>query len=151
MAPHDKKASNYLSSPVLRSLSHEIIRKDCITGLFYSCSCLDCLNSYFFTVQSYIFGFYRIIKKNLGKAPLTYQKFTTVVDSIGLPPKPVDAPNALPKEAQPEDLAAAKYNVPTLAEFGLDVKSLHPTKFPGGETEGLARLAQKLSDKASYN
>ncbi|CAH0754015.1 unnamed protein product [Bemisia tabaci] len=89
-----------------------------------------------------------IIKKNLGKAPLTYQKFTTVVDSIGLPPKPVDAPNALPKEAQPEDLAAAKYNVPTLAEFGLDVKSLHPTKFPGGETEGLARLAEKLSDKA---
>merc|ERR1711988_334942 len=37
------------------------------------------------------------------------------------------------------------YNVPLLKELGVDESKLEPCKFPGGETEGLRRLNEKIS------
>jgi len=79
--------------------------------------------------------------------PTTYQKFCSVAASLGKPEKPIGKP-ILPKDcmiSNKNDLNDAKFNVPTLKELGIETK-LEPCKFPGGETEGLKRLSNKICE-----
>jgi len=91
----------------------------------------------------------QIIAKNKGETPLTYQKMLTLISSIGSPPKPLDAPENLDKEAKSSksDLEKAKYDVPTLESLGVEETTMEPCLFPGGETEGLIRLAENINMK----
>lgn len=92
----------------------------------------------------------RIIKENFGKPPLTYQKFLSVAESLGPPPKPVQSPPVLDQCCCPSEnsLNNDLYNVPTLQELGVDIKSLRPCLFPGGESTALERLNKSLENKA---
>eukprot|EP00088_Acartia_fossae_P027445 TRINITY_DN2820_c0_g1_i12.p1 TRINITY_DN2820_c0_g1~~TRINITY_DN2820_c0_g1_i12.p1 ORF type:complete len:1093 (-),score=297.82 TRINITY_DN2820_c0_g1_i12:127-3405(-) len=93
----------------------------------------------------------RIIEKNGGKAPLTYKRFQTIVQSMDPPPKPVPTltlqalGNATSPVAADHD---EKYGVPSLEELGFDCDNLKPTVWVGGETEALARLERHLERKA---
>ena len=98
-----------------------------------------------------LFDPHRVVKANKGQTPTTYQKFCSVAASLGKPPKPLDAlsKDDFPKECRvssDKDLEDKSYNVPSLKELGLDEGKLCPCKFPGGETEGLKRLAEKFSN-----
>lgn len=61
-----------------------------------------------------------LIQRNGGKAPLTMQSFTKLVDKLGDPPAALAAPAAIPPPAPGvvEGWGAA-VDVPTLAEVGL--------------------------------
>lgn len=98
---------------------------------------------------------YSVIKQNGGKAPLTYQKFLSVVESMPLPDPALDAPKNIPEKCKPdldsEELKDPKcYDVPSMPElFSLiDLKmkesDLGECKFPGGENEALDRLKKVL-------
>ncbi|XP_063234251.1 cryptochrome-2 [Bacillus rossius redtenbacheri] len=91
-----------------------------------------------------------VLKANLGKAPLTYQKFLSVVETLGNPPRPVERVAELPDgcRMRPGEAEDSRYDVPTLAELGVDEKSLGPCIYPGGETESLRRMEKCLSRKA---
>lgn len=89
-----------------------------------------------------------ILKKNGGFAPLTYQKFISVASSLSVP-SPISNPSKVTESCQPErDKHEIKnsncYDVPSIAELGVDLKSLGPLKFPGGETEALKRMEMNL-------
>ena len=91
----------------------------------------------------------RIIAKNKGEVPLTFQKLCSVLKSLGPPSKPVGPPGELPNEAKCpiEDLDDSTYDVPSLSEVGVKEEDMHPCLFPGGETEGVKRLDDKISMK----
>lgn len=94
-------------------------------------------------VSHTLFDLERIFDANGGKAPLTYQRFQTVISGLGAPPKPKPAPEALNCKT-PE--RAEEFRVPlTLEDMGVDPAKLAKTPmsavvFPGGETSALARL-----------
>ncbi|XP_034230704.1 cryptochrome-2 isoform X1 [Thrips palmi] len=90
-----------------------------------------------------------VLKANMDAVPLTYVKAVSLMKSLGEPPQAVPAPTKLPPECR---AAAAlledhKYDIPTLEELGVDQSQLGPCLFPGGETEGLARLEKCLERK----
>lgn len=96
----------------------------------------------------------KVINANLGKAPMTYQKFVSVAEGLGPPPKAIDAPTEVPagyskvhegslKIPEKEDVFG-NLDAPTLAEFGIELSSLEPCLFPGGETEALKRMHDNL-------
>ncbi|KAJ1520097.1 hypothetical protein ONE63_004319 [Megalurothrips usitatus] len=89
------------------------------------------------------------LKANLGKAPLTYQKTLSVLKSLGEPPEPVAAPSNLSASCRTgsELLEAHEYDIPSLEELGVDRSKLGPCLYPGGETEGMARLSRCLERK----
>lgn len=93
-----------------------------------------------------------VIARNKGDVPLTYVKFQSLVAGVGPPRKPLDPPAALPAgaELQPKELAKEKYDVPDLKNIlqtaGRSEADLGPCKFPGGETESLERLMNKISE-----
>ncbi|XP_067002290.2 cryptochrome-1 [Anabrus simplex] len=91
-----------------------------------------------------------IIKANLGKPPLTYQKLLSVAASVGSPPKPVAAPKELPEDCRSkfDNEDSEKYNVPTLEELSVDKSTLGQCLFPGGESKALERLEKYMSKKA---
>ncbi|XP_042239128.1 cryptochrome-1-like isoform X2 [Homarus americanus] len=91
----------------------------------------------------------KIIQANLGKTPLTYQSMQSLVSRMGHPPKPVDSLSSLPGSCRINNAMAvnAKYNLPTLAELGVDEGSLQPCLYPGGETEALRRLDKYMMRK----
>ncbi|XP_044742491.1 cryptochrome-1 [Chrysoperla carnea] len=94
-----------------------------------------------------------VIKKNGGKAPLTMQKFLSVVDSMSKPPIPVPAPTKIPEICKPTLDSFEKenphcYDCPTLLELKVNEKNLNACKFPGGETEALNRLNKILLKKS---
>ncbi len=92
-----------------------------------------------------------VLKKNKGATITTYQKFCTVVSSLGKPPKPVAkvSKENFPKDCKLGDAAMSKdYKVPTLKELGVDESKLNLCKFPGGETEGLKRMEEKFSKES---
>jgi len=89
----------------------------------------------------------QVVKANKGVTPTTYQKFCSIVSSLGKPEKPVETLNKIPKDCLvTSDLNEPKFNVPLLKELGLDETKLEPCKFPGGETEGLRRLNEKFAN-----
>ncbi|KAH8263612.1 hypothetical protein KR044_011404 [Drosophila immigrans] len=92
-----------------------------------------------------------VMARNLGKAPITYQKFLGIVEQLKLP-KVRDKPEKLPQEVQPlldvlELADAHVYDCPTLAHLVKRPDELGVNKFPGGETEALRRLEASLSDE----
>lgn len=93
-----------------------------------------------------------ILAKNLGRPPLTYQKFLSVAESVGKVRDPVPAPETIPDCCSPcmdsEELQNADcYNPPTLAELGVKEEELGENKYPGGETEALKRLERYMAKK----
>ncbi|KAH8412809.1 hypothetical protein KR009_005880 [Drosophila setifemur] len=92
-----------------------------------------------------------VIAKNLGKAPITYQKFLGIVEQLKVP-KVLDLPEMLKGNVQPpqdevekEDPSA--YDYPTMDQLVKRPEDLGPNKFPGGETEALRRMEESLSDE----
>ena len=91
----------------------------------------------------------RIVAKNRGETPLTYNKLCSLVSAIGSPDKPLDAPTELKPGAlsSKSELEDDRYNPPSLEELGVSAAQLQPCRFPGGETEALRRLEDKVSMK----
>ena len=95
-----------------------------------------------------------VIKKNKGSTPMTYQKFLSVSSELKVP-QPVDNPEKVPKECEPEfDEMEEKcedcYDVPTLLQMGVNEKELSKNShFPGGETEALRRMNETIK-KVNY-
>jgi len=89
----------------------------------------------------------QVIAKNKGETPLTYQKMLSLLAAIGPPPKAIEKPTELAKEAKASknDMEKTKYDLPTMKELGVKEEELEPCLFPGGETVGLARLTEKIS------
>lgn len=90
-----------------------------------------------------------IVKKNAGKAPMTFQKFYSVSKELKAP-EPVDAPEKVSKSLKPEldeneTESANCYDPPELEE--LDVELPAEIKFPGGETEALRRFEENIKRK----
>lgn len=78
-----------------------------------------------------------IIARNMGKAPITYQKFLGIVEKMKLP-KILPAPEKLPMDMQPtDDELEAKdtsvYDCPTLEQLVKRPEELGPNKFLGGK------------------
>ena len=88
----------------------------------------------------------KIIAKNKGSVPLTYQKLQSLVSSLGPPLKSLEAPTCIPKDClmTKETLCNEQYNVPTLEELGVKEAELKSCLYPGGECEGLKRLDQYI-------
>lgn len=89
-----------------------------------------------------------VLKKNAGNPPMTYQKFLSVASSMSAP-SPVAAPSKVPSSCKPEqDKSEVKdgtcYDVPSMAELGVNEADLGSSKFPGGESEALRRMAENL-------
>nr|CAD7196228.1 unnamed protein product [Timema douglasi] len=91
-----------------------------------------------------------VIRANLGKPPLTYQKMLSVLDSLGPPVCPVATPKDLPQACLPSRCAPGDNTlvVPTLEELGVEEGQLAPCLFPGGETHALQRMRNCLKNKA---
>ncbi|XP_023343983.1 cryptochrome-1, partial [Eurytemora carolleeae] len=92
-----------------------------------------------------------IIAANKGDVPLTYQKFQGLLSKLGSPAKPLELPAVLPTESKPEDIDESKYDVPSLEDIlkraGKKSDDLGLNKFPGGESEALKRLEDKICEK----
>ncbi|KAG8233196.1 6-4 photolyase, partial [Ladona fulva] len=97
-----------------------------------------------------------VLKANLGKPPLTYQKFLSVMNGMGPPPKPVMMPKNIPvgclgydamKDKGSKLPGGPEYGVPSLSDLGVSEESLGPSLFPGGETEALNRLSKFTAKK----
>ncbi|XP_026293221.2 cryptochrome-2 [Frankliniella occidentalis] len=90
-----------------------------------------------------------VLKANMDKPPLTYQKLVSLLQSLGEPPEAVAAPKELLSEQRVSSklLDSHDYDIPTLEDLGVDQSQLGPCLFPGGETEGLARLGRCLERK----
>ncbi|KAH8255322.1 hypothetical protein KR038_001107 [Drosophila bunnanda] len=92
-----------------------------------------------------------VLAKNLGKAPITYQKFLSIVDQLKIS-KVLEVPEKLKVVVKPPkddlelgDLAA--YDCPTMEQLVKRPEELGPNKFPGGETEALRRMDESLKDE----
>lgn len=85
----------------------------------------------------------------MDRPPLTYQKALAVLKSLGEPPEAVPAPSKLPSHCcTPSQLLKAhEYDIPSLDDLGVDVSQCGPCLYPGGETEGRARLEKCLQRK----
>ncbi|KAG5676216.1 hypothetical protein PVAND_006065 [Polypedilum vanderplanki] len=92
-----------------------------------------------------------VVQKNRGSTPMTYQKFLSVASELKVP-QPVDNPTKLPNSCIPElDKNELKdeevYDVPTLEQLGVNSSEISEySRFPGGETEALRRMNEKLKD-----
>nr|BAA12067.1 photolyase [Drosophila melanogaster] len=89
--------------------------------------------------------------KNLGKAPITYQKFLGIVEQLKVP-KVLGVPEKLKKMPTPpkdevEQKDSAAYDCPTIKQLVKRPEELGPNKFPGGETEALRRMEESLKDE----
>ncbi|ALC40305.1 phr6-4 [Drosophila busckii] len=92
-----------------------------------------------------------IIARNMGKAPVTYQKFLSIVEKLKLP-KALDVLPRLPDGMQPVKDAnevndTKVYDCPTLEQLVKRPEELGDNKFPGGETEALRRMEASLDDE----
>jgi cryptochrome len=87
-----------------------------------------------------------LLEKNGGKAPLTYQSFIGLIGRIGDPPRPLPEPSVQLKTLPNIDYT--EHRVPDLTELNIDMSQCGPCKFPGGETEALRRMGEKLRDAA---
>ncbi|KAM7353869.1 (6-4)-photolyase [Cochliomyia hominivorax] len=92
-----------------------------------------------------------VIQKNLGKAPLTYQKFLSIVEKLKAP-VPEDKPEKLKCDLPLKDSCEKEnencYCVPSLEDLVKKPEDLGPLKFPGGETEALKRLHNSLAKES---
>lgn len=98
-----------------------------------------------------IYDPYVILQKNLGKAPMQYQRFITLTESIRVP-EPLSPPKPLNTASKPvlddlerEDISC--YDFPSLIELKVNSEQLGANLYPGGETEALKRMSAMLKDK----
>lgn len=96
-------------------------------------------------VQHTVYDPNTVLKKNNGSVPLTYQKFLSLVNDIQVK-ETIEIINPISDECKPLD-ESQDYDVPTLNDMGLDESSMKPSKYPGGETEGIKRLNLYMSKK----
>ncbi|KAK3288478.1 (6-4)DNA photolyase [Cymbomonas tetramitiformis] len=96
-----------------------------------------------------------LIQKAGGKAPLTYQSFTKLVDQVGPPPAALPPPTALPPPKSDALRLAAEAGlpgdgcVPSLTTLGYsELADGIGFPFTGGETTGLQQMHKHLSRKA---
>ncbi|XP_073827020.1 (6-4)-photolyase [Musca autumnalis] len=96
-----------------------------------------------------VFNPYTVMQKNMGKAPLTYQKFLAIIEKMKAP-EPLEVPEKLKANEVPKDSWEIKdvkcYDVPLLEDLVKNMNELGEEKFPGGETESLRRLEASLKD-----
>jgi len=118
----------------------------------YSTVQLNYLNFSSAAVQLALFSF-RIVKKNNGRAPLEYQRFLTVFNSLPAPPEPLPEPSELLANQKLTDgiFNEKRHGVPSLEELGVSSDSLGTCFYPGGETEALARMKKSLSNQVGAN
>ncbi|XP_052224895.1 cryptochrome-2-like [Dreissena polymorpha] len=92
----------------------------------------------------------RIIAKNGGSPPLTYQRFQTVLSQLGPPPKAVSLnKEQLAKCRSPDGTDDEEgYDVPSLEDLGKREEDCGPCLYPGGETEALRRIDYILKKPA---
>lgn len=95
-----------------------------------------------------IYNPYVVLQKNQNQVPMRMQTFLSIVEKL-IPGEPDNMEEFVHCELE-KDLNEIDfenfYDVPTLTELNIDVETLQPTKYPGGETEGLNRLDKSLSD-----
>lgn len=90
--------------------------------------------------------------RNHGKPILTYQKFISLTSGLAIR-EAISVPNSIPTSAHPPRDAHEKkdahcYDPPTLEDLGVTAAShLGPNLYPGGESEALRRMEEKLSDE----
>ncbi|XP_035828705.1 cryptochrome-1 [Aplysia californica] len=87
------------------------------------------------------------VKNNGGCAPLTYQKFQSVLSKMGTPAKALLSPTLTDLEGCKTPVSSSHdqyYGVPTLEELGKSSSDCGPLLFPGGETEALDRMERHL-------
>lgn len=92
-------------------------------------------------------GFYRIIEKNSGKAPLTYHQFQAIIASMDPPPqaKMTISEETIGNARTPIDYDHdEKCGVPTLEELGFETEGLKAPVWIGGETEALGKIYQLI-------
>lgn len=89
----------------------------------------------------------RILDLNSGTPPLTYKRFLHILSLLGDPEVPVRNLTAEDfQKCRPPDLGLAEcYRVPLPMDLKIPAESLSPWR--GGETEGLQRLEQHLTDQ----
>ncbi|NXV53482.1 CRY1 protein, partial [Uria aalge] len=89
----------------------------------------------------------RILDLNGGTPPLTYKRFLHILSLLGDPEVPVR--NLTAEDFQrcrsPDPVLAEGYRVPLPVDLKIPLESLSPWR--GGETEGLQRLEQHLTDQ----
>lgn len=98
-----------------------------------------------------IYDPYVILQNNLGKAPMQYQRFITLTESIR-DPEPISPPKPLNATSKPvlddlESVDISCYDIPSLTELKVDSYLLGANLYPGGETEALKRMGNILKDK----
>lgn len=59
-----------------------------------------------------------LVRRSNGKLPVTMQSFTKLVDKVGDPPAPLDAPGAIPPPGPAAQAWGQPLTVPTLEEVG---------------------------------
>ncbi|XP_022247971.1 cryptochrome-2-like isoform X1 [Limulus polyphemus] len=100
-------------------------------------------------VSHTLYDIERLVMKNNGSAPHTYQAMLTMLKKIGPPPKPVASLDSLKGCSTPvEENHDEKYNVPDLKELGIHESDCGPNLYSGGETEALRIMNEKLSNKS---
>lgn len=85
-----------------------------------------------------------LVKRSGGKAPLTMQSFTKLVDKVGDPPAPLLAPSAIPPPGPGVQSWGSPLEVPSLQEVGFT--ETPTTIFKGGESQALPRMEEYLQD-----
>ncbi|XP_061395281.1 cryptochrome-1-like [Musca vetustissima] len=96
-----------------------------------------------------VFNPYTVMQKNMGKAPLTYQKFLGVIEKMKAP-EPLGVPEKLKENSVCKDSLEEEnpncYEVPLLEDMVKNMADLGEEKFPGGESEALRRMEASLAN-----
>uniref|UniRef100_A0A8D2QIQ1 Photolyase/cryptochrome alpha/beta domain-containing protein n=1 Tax=Zonotrichia albicollis TaxID=44394 RepID=A0A8D2QIQ1_ZONAL len=102
-------------------------------------------------VSHSLYNTQRILDLNGGSPPLTYKRFLHILSLLGDPEVPVR--NLTAEDFQrcraPDPGLAECYRVPLPMDLKISLESLSPWR--GGETEGLQRLEQHLTDQAKHH
>ncbi|XP_035745604.1 cryptochrome-1-like isoform X2 [Egretta garzetta] len=93
----------------------------------------------------------RVLDLNGGTPPLTYKRFLHILSLLGDPEVPVRNLTAedFQRCSPPDPGLAEHYGVPLPVDLKISPESLSPWR--GGETEGLQRLEQHLTDQAKHH
>lgn len=97
-----------------------------------------------------IYNPFVVLQKNQNQVPMRMQTFLGIVESLRAG-EPVPAEQFVQRESplakDANEIEDEKfYDVPSLTELNVDAGTLQPSKYPGGEREGLERLGKSLSD-----
>ena len=101
-----------------------------------------------------LFELERYLAKSKKGPPKSYQSFCDIFKSCGNVRMPLPAPTLedMPTSAGKTEEKEDQYNVPSLTDIGYSADDI-PTSsemFPGGETEALRRLKEKVHDQPKW-